>query len=384
MIRLLTQRGHAMPLMLFFCMLLFIAAQQTSSKETQQIFYHVTNSVEQQQSLAAASSALLAFATRQGLNSHTQAGHMPCPARFSNGPSQTTCLNRNWGWLPGQAVARINYLNPGLALPYNAQQSGPEKSWQYAVSTQLIQPNTLGWSQWVDFSLPALTVLADGTTHPNVAAVIAHRIEALGPHTMQVEAPYVLISVRDLQANLGRRHAQEIAHTVHLHQRLLPPAIHWAQNHEYLVNLAPSLWQPIDSGCSCRCTRTRCTCQCANQGGQWVSHAHCASGQSHCTTNPGPPQTSRCTSSTGQACVFQGTAQLQSQWPVARYLPAPGHNRACQPVAIQACPLSALPGQSCDCTFGWPISTLNRLPDTRIGLGAENQVNVQLVGVPAP
>lgn len=373
-----------MLLMLLVCMLMFFAVRQAGETPLHHAHAQASKAAVQQQSLVAARSALLAFANRQGVNSHTHPGHMPCPALFSGGAAQTSCLNRNWGWLPGQAVAKINHLNPGLALPYNALQLGTEKSWQYAVSAQLIQTNALGWSQWVDFSLPSLTVIAQNTAHAEVAAVVAHRIEPLDMHSVRVEPPYTVISVSELQASLDHRHAQDIAHTLWLHQLALGDTNQWVTPTEHLISVDVSQWQPVDPGCSCRCTRTRCTCQCTHQNGQWSSLAPCASGQAHCIQTPGSSTASQCTSATNQPCVFMGTAQLQSQWPIARFLPVPGKNRACQPVRPNACPLSALAGQSCECNFGWPIGTLTRLEQTRISIDANKRLDVAIGKVPRP
>lgn len=345
-------RGHAMLLLLVLLALGALAAGQSQVIQHARSFQQNNQALQEHQSLQTAREALLAFAARQGMNQHTQPGHLPCPALSPEGPAQTTCLNSNWGWLPGQSVVKINYLNPGLGAPYNAKQLGVGKSWQYAVSTQLLQPNALGWSQWVDFSKPALTVQTEQGVFTQVAAVLAQQIQPIGPNTFGVQGPHQIIPVQMLQATLRNNLQQAAELAVLTHAAQHGPGWHPSHAPETLQQQTPQLWRAVDPQCECRCTPTRCTCQCPQTKATWSSKAPCLQGQTHCLTDARGP--SICHAQAGQSCIFLGPAHLHSLWPVSRYLPAAGAGRACQPTNTYACPLSSKTGQACECKHGWP------------------------------
>ncbi|GLR27381.1 hypothetical protein [Limnobacter litoralis] len=293
----------------------------------------------QSQALARIRTALLAFAVSQGDNSLSQPGNLPCPSLSPEGAPQTTCLNVHVGYLPEISVIKTNYTRNTVPMLWNSEQLGHQKSWAYAVSPQVLQANALGWSQWVDFSLPGLTVIVDQTTYKDVVAVVAAQLTPLGNDVLQATGHSALLSKADLlQAIAKRRHfqiQQTIATWLAINHQTEPKPT------ENLQAVAGDLI-PVDSQCQCHCTSTRCQCGC-NQAAQWQTDS-----------NPATPFYSDGTDTT----LIAGPARLTSQWPISHYSPSPMPGSGCRPANPFTCPLAPA-GKSCDCTFAWPTDALS-------------------------
>lgn len=313
--------------------------------------------IAQAQSLQQSRQSLLAFASLQGFNSHTQLGHLPCPSNTPGGPAQTTCLQKPWGYLPVQSVSKVNYLNAGLPAVWNGLDTDLDKHWMYAVSQQVIQANALGWSQWVNFDLPTINVRIGQQVHTGVVAIIAQHIEPLAEDEYVAQEPALLLHLDDLQALI--RDAQEAHLLAALRSWGKPPFAH--------ENLKPanhptggSNWQAVNSECQCRCTKTRCTCSCEGEG-QWASAAACDANNPRCTKQTSQSGlTWQCTSTPSESCVFSGPAQLQTQWPVSRFEPVASAAKSCRPNTHHTCPLSPS-STACICLFSWPDPVLSSL-----------------------
>ncbi|HEY1057379.1 MAG TPA: hypothetical protein VGE55_01465 [Limnobacter sp.] len=312
---------------------------------------------------------LLNFASRQGINTLTQPGHLPCPAASPGGQPLVVCTDKRVGFWPTTAVIKVNYL--GSALGHTAVPNSPMRpiQWHYGVSAQLVQPNPLGWSQWVNFDLPTLTIRTPEGTHTGISAVVAANIQVDGPDQWTVQPPYLLLSQAELERALQTVVREQALFTVRrwiANQTQVAASHSWVpQTHENLtISNMPDRWQPQNSGCQCHCTKTRCTCGCAQQA-HWVSMQTCA-GSTGCSGSQLEPDGStlfHCISSSTSSCMFKGPAGLNSRWPVSRYAPEAGSNRPCNPGQKPWCPTS--PGaEACDCEFTWPASVLGQL--TRI------------------
>lgn len=319
--------------------------------------------------------ALLAHATLKGMNSHTHAGNLPCPAPNSTGVPPATCLNAWMGYLPTEARSAVNHLRLGLDTQPNPGQRQAEKSWMYAVSPQVIQPNTLGWSQWVDWSKTPLTVDAEGQRFEQVVAVIAQGLRTVGAFHVEAEPPYILLGVNELQTEISRNQLQLAQSTV---SQWLEQAGHVGVNEHLLTSPQTGKAQPHWPACSCQCAQTRCTCQCAGES-WWASNANCIGNTDRCKApadwgaqpNPqalpqGLPSQRLCHAAAGESCVFAGPARLWSAWPVSSTLPVAASGKACQQFRGGVnCPTSPS-GTACVCEFNWPSMVQSALPNLRV------------------
>lgn len=313
-------------------------------------------------------SGLLGFAANQGVHSQSHLGHLPCPANVAGSYPATTCLSKPWGYLPVNSKIAVNYLNQGIDARNNELEPSARHHWQYAVSAQLIQPNALGWSRWVDFSQPGIQItvpLEDNRVETQIAAVVAHSIEPLGPHAYRVTPPYLLIRTNELLGHMRVIQTQLLQNTLRTWHELqtagnTPGNIALLDNENFQSsNSLPNSHFPIDSQCSCRCTKTRCVCNCAAPG-EWASSAQCTG--ENCDAH----QTGSLCSSTGeQSCTFSGPAGLRSNWPVSRFEPVAAINKSCRPNLRNQCPLSTS-NQPCICDFSWPDNTRNSLSNFAI------------------
>ncbi|MCQ8897447.1 hypothetical protein NQT62_13480 [Limnobacter humi] len=315
---------------------------------------------------------LLNFASRQGINTLTQAGHLPCPANTPGGAPRVVCSNARVGYWPATTVIKTNYLGSALGpttAPASSKQPAP--AWYYGVSSQLVQPNPLGWSQWVNFDLPPLTVNTPEGIQTNIAAVAATGIQVLGPDYWQVEPPYLLISLRELQSAVRSVVQQQTLFTLqrwalYEQQRLNSGPVAPQTNENLQPAGTANRWQAINAGCQCHCTKTRCTCSCS-QNAHWISRDTCA-GSNGCSGSQLEPDGTplfHCVSTAYSACSFKGPAGLDSRWPISRFKPEAGINRPCNPTAEPLCPTS--PGaDACDCEFSWPSVVSGRLSQLQI------------------
>ena len=361
MSRVENQRGH---LLFAVIVLLLVAALSLSaignSAALRAQFDH-TAQMHDQRALLHAKESLLSHAVTQGLHTQSQLGNLPCPALLPDGHPQTTCNNKPWGHLPARSNAKVNFLQPGVATTRAVNSMQQQRAWQYAVSQQVIQPNTLGWSRWVNWAAPSMTLHVEGAsphTLQDVAAVVSQGLELLYDHTYRVNPPYIVIHSDELRQHIERAEQAILEHALlgWLGNNTPGQATHW--HHENLTATTElNLWQPQDSACACRCTKTRCTCECA-QTGLWQSDSPCEGSPEECTQQADGHHL--CTSTPEQPCVFKGAAQLQSRWPVSHFEPLPAAHRACRPTALNICPLSDQT-QACECKFSWPEQALNRL-----------------------
>jgi hypothetical protein len=308
-------------------------------------------------------SGLLSFSGNQGVHSQSHLGHLPCPARQPNHWPETTCLLKPWGYLPTHSKTAVNYLNSGIDARNNELEASARKNWQYAVSPQLIQPNELGWSRWVNFSVPGMQVRIpseDNRKVSSVAAVVAQVVTPIGEHEYDITPPYLLLTIQTLQTHITKTQVHLLKQTLQswplknsLNQSLImtvPGA------HENLVWHTNNILRPVDSECSCRCTKTRCTCQCKSQG-QWISSGRCVGTNPQCINKENH---SECTSLPGQDCVFNGSASLKNEWPISRFEPVASTNKSCRPSTPSLCPLSPN-NTACTCDFSWPDNTKKSL-----------------------
>lgn len=351
-----TQTGMALLASLVLVTLLAMTAQAIYVSTHQNQQQNMQWQVKQSTSLEHIRQGLLMFASLQGYNSHTQVGHLPCPSNEQGGFAQTTCTHSRLGHLPVQTIAKTNYFNPGISALWNPKDLDTNKHWMYAVSEQVVQPNTLGWSQWVDFNKPSLTVRTPSAVYSHVVALVASTLKATAnAHEIEASEPLVVITQPQVEQAIQRVQKAHMQNTLNA---WLGP---YATSNENLKQLntvgSTTTWQAHDSKCACRCTKTQCTCQCEQEGqdGQWVSNAPCQTEQAHCISeeNQNNAWASRCTSSAKQACVFKGPAQLESGWPIASYDPPAFAGKACRPTTRNQCPLSP-EKVACLCTFSWP------------------------------
>lgn len=298
---------------------------------------------------------LFGFAGSQGIHSQSHLGHLPCPADAINAEPKTTCLQKPWGYLPVQSKTSINYLNQGINARNNELEPSARQHWQYAVSAQLLQPNALGWSRWVDYSKPAMRIRIpseNNYTEDNVAAVVAKSIQLTAEHHYDIAPPYIVISVRELRAHMAQVQLHLIKDTLQTWLQEANPRS-GALVHE---NMAPasdvSSYIPVNSDCSCRCTRTRCACNCAGEG-KWISQDSCFGANPLCIEEE---HETACTSNPEEPCLFNGPASLESRWPISRFEPVAASNKSCRPLQRNECPLSTNT-VACVCDFSWPDST---------------------------
>lgn len=370
------QHGHllfAVIVLLVFAGLSLSAVGNSVALRAQ--FDH-TAQVHDQRALLHAKESLLSHATAQGLQTQSQLGSLPCPALLPDSHPQTTCNNKPWGYLPARSNAKVNFLQPGVATTQAVKPMQQQRAWQYAVSQQVIQPNALGWSQWVNWAAPPMTLHVEGAsphTLQDVAAVVSQGLELLYDHTYRITPPYVVIDSHELRQHTERAEQAAVEQALLGWQHNNPSPVQALQwHHENLIATnEPHLLQPQDSACACRCTKTRCTCECA-QTGLWQSDSPCDSSLEHCLQQADGQYV--CYSTPGQPCVFKGAAQLQSRWPVSHFEPLPAAHRACRPTALHICPLSDQT-QACECKFSWPEQTLNGLAAHKVQLrGGQIQV----------
>lgn len=326
-------KGYTLLAVLVLVMLGGFATSKIAESGTLQHALQLEQEARQSQTLDHIRSGLLGFAANQGIHSQSHLGHLPCPAITPEGAPQTTCLTKPWAYLPLHSKTGINYLNQGISGGKHELNPAANKHWHYAVSAQLLQPNELGWSRWVDYSKPAMQIRIpdqENRIEQNVAAVVAQSIQRTAEHHYDVSPPYMLIRVNELQNHMANAQIHLLRDT--LRNTSKPP-------HENLEETPgeANTYTPVNSHCACRCTKTKCTCNCGVQG-HWVSTS---SDQPACTSTPESP------------CIFAGPASLQSQWPVSRFEPVAASNKSCRPTSRQECPLS-VNNTACTCEFSWP------------------------------
>lgn len=373
------EAGYSMLVVLVLLALGGFALQQLA---TEGRFSHQL-AMEQQarasQILDGIKTSLLSFAGSQGIHSQSHLGHFPCPADQPEQAPKTTCLNKPWGYLPAHSAFSVNYLNLGLNVRHNEGGHSAHHNWQYAVSPQLLQPNALGWSRWVDYSQPSIKVWIKTENHrsqTDIAAVVAAKIERLGEHQYEVTGPYLLISVNELQHQMTEVQKHQIRDTMTTWMQLtasagLAPAPH--ENLSHSPNPG-NTYIPVNSNCSCRCTRTRCTCQC-DQPANWVSSGSCVGNNPDCVELAAHTE---CKSVVGKACVMSGPAQLKSNWPISRFEPVAAANKSCRPTNRLECPLTR-DSTACTCDFSWPDNVKGDLANFQIKVDAHANLSVRQV-----
>jgi len=310
---------------------------------------------------------LLGFAAQQGIHSQSHLGHLPCPATQANGIAQTTCLQKPWGYLPVRSKTALNYLNVGIDARNNELEPSIRRDWYYAVSVQLLQPNDLGWSRWVDFSQPGIQVrvpLENNRIINNIVAVVASSIQPTAEHQYDIAPPYFLIHEKDLREHISNTQIHLLKDTLNTWLSLNNQATDFPT--PISENLVPvsgeqNSFKPVNSNCSCRCTKTRCTCGC-DTAGQWRL------GQ----------EDTICTSSSTEPCVLHGPVSMRSAWPVSRFEPVAASNKACRPSQRNQCPLSTS-SVACVCDFSWPDSTQSDLDQYTVTQKESGQVQVNKV-----
>ena len=297
---------------------------------------------------------LFGFTAQQGVHSQSHLGHLPCPATQANSIAQTTCLQKPWGYLPVRSKTATNYLNVGIDARTNELELSTHRDWHYAVSPQLIQPNDLGWSRWVDFSKPGVQVRIpseNNRTELDIVAVVAHTIVPLAEHQYEITPPYFLVREHELREHMTRIQTHLLKDTLKSwipHNRDAENfTLQDAENLETL-SANPGTFKPVNSNCNCRCTKTRCTCSCDSTG-QWRLERD--------GTN--------CTSTADEPCVLYGPASMRSGWPVSRFEPVAAANKSCRPSQRNQCPLSTS-SEACVCDFSWPDNTKANLDQFRI------------------
>ncbi len=367
MIRVPSQRGHVLFAVILFLVFLALGLSAIGDSMALKAQFDQHRERHDQQALVHAKQSLLSYAAAQGFHAQSHLGNLPCPALLSDSNPQTSCNNKPWGFLPMRSNAKVNFLQPGVASTQAMNPPQQQRAWQYAVSQQVIQPNKLGWSRWVDWSAPAMTVQIEGAsphTLQGVAVVVSQGIQPLSDHTYQVQPPYMVIFSHELRLYIEHVERITLEHSLMgwLHNDPNPAQARQWHHENLLATTQPDMFQPNDSACACRCTKTRCTCQCA-QAGQWLSNSPCEGSPEMCTRQPEGQYA--CTSGPSQPCVFKGAAQLQSHWPVSHFDPPPAAHRACRPSSMNICPLSDQT-QACECTFSWPEQTLHGLTEHRV------------------
>ncbi|HEX4855820.1 MAG TPA: hypothetical protein VFV28_03365 [Limnobacter sp.] len=356
------QQGHVLLMLVIMVLLSGVGAASLLESRTYQQQLKLQQQARQTETLQQIRSSLLGFAASQGVHSQSHLGHLPCPAVQAGDAPRTVCLDRLWGKLPVHSKTAVNYLNAGIDPRSNLDNPASLKDWEYAVSSQLVQPNELNWGRWVDYSKPAIKIWIPeeaNLSHEAIAAVVAKSIQPISEHEYNITPPYLLISVAELQAAMTHRQIQLIHETLESWKRMNPNAIQQLAGHENILALPSQAhtYQGTDSGCTCRCTRTRCNCSCSGAG-KWRSIAPCWGADSHCQTLA---TYTRCSSDTTQACIFSGPARMDNAWPVSRFEPVAAANKSCRPTRPDECPLSR-DSNDCTCDFSWPDATRHRLP----------------------
>lgn len=362
----LNQNGLALLVLLILLALGGFALAQISNAGHVQHQIKVQQQARQSEILNHIRTSLLGFAGNQGIHSQSHLGHLPCPAAQPDGFFPlTTCLSKPWGLLPTQSKIAVNYLNQGIDARQNELEPSTRHQWQYAVSKQLLQPNALGWSRWVDYNQPAIEIQVpteNNRTEGDIAAVVAHHIKPLGEQQYRITPPYLVIKVTELRTHMTKVQMGLMSNTLHAWLKLVPPAMAPTSpptnDHENLIalNVNKQTFSAIDSKCSCRCTKTRCTCGCEGAG-KWQSNFSCVGNNLNCIEKE---FFSSCTSNSEAPCVFSGPAGLQSQWPVSRFEPVAATNKTCRPTERNQCPVSTS-SEACTCDFSWPDNTKNDL-----------------------
>lgn len=355
------QQGLTLLVMVVLLVLGGFALAQVSNAGRMQQELRTQQHARQAMILDQIRAGLLGFAANQGIHSQSHLGHLPCPAKQPGSFPETTCLEKPWGYLAVHSKIAINYLNQGIDARNNELEPSARHDWQYAVSAQLIQPNSLGWSRWVDYAQPSMNIVIpseDDRTEQQIAAVIAHSIEPAGQHNFKISPPYMLIRVSELREHMTAIQTHLIKNTLETWQEVATAGSSPLLDHE---NLKPesglqNTHKPMDSQCSCRCTKTRCTCNCAAQG-QWKSTGKCVGVKENCLDQEAGAM---CNSNAVESCIFSGPAALQSDWPVSRFEPVAANNKSCRPTFRNQCPVSTTT-QPCICDFSWPDNTKNNL-----------------------
>lgn len=354
-------QGYSLLAIVLLMMLLGFAALEFRNNTSFKQNLLLQQQARETQTLEHIRSSLLGFAASQGLHSQSHLGHLPCPALLPGEYARTSCLNKAWGYLPVHSKIAVNYLNAGIDARFNELTLSTDTHWEYAVSSQLIQPNALGWGRWVNYSKPAIQIRIPAESdraETNLVAVVAKTITPTAEHHYDITPPYVLVHLRELQSHMKRVQVTQLKSTLKTWQQLNPQFNSNASPHENMTLKDPlaKVYQPIDSGCQCRCTKTRCTCSCLNPG-SWISTAVCLNGNVNCASHN---MQTHCTSTVDEPCVFAGPASLQNLWPVSHFEPVAATNKSCRPVHGNQCPLSQN-NTACTCQFSWPDNIKSNL-----------------------
>lgn len=321
---------------------------------------------------------LFAHANLKGLNSLTHPGNMPCPSTTPNGTTPATCLNAWLGYLPIESRSAVNHLRLAIHSKPNAKSVSQDKFWRYAVSPQVIQPNELGWSQWVDWNQTGLTVLHDGQITSDVAVVVAEEMELLDAYRLQTRGAYFLLQASDLKRAVSNAQNASILNTFNT----------WKSQNSEMFQHENLLWneqkqtaQAKWPDCSCSCTRSRCTCACQDDS-WWTSNSACLTESETCqasskwsaaTLTKGKPLSHVCNAKKGSSCSFKGSSRLLSAWPVSTTLPVAAKGKSCELFQFGSCPLSSN-NTACTCEFNWPSNSKAYLPSVnfQVNSGADH------------
>lgn len=312
---------------------------------------------------------LLGFTAQQGVHSQSHIGHLPCPAASVNSIAQTTCLQKPWGYLPVRSKTATNYLNIGIDARNNELEPSTRRDWHYAVSPQLIQPNELGWSRWVDFSKTGIQVRIpseNNRTESDIVAVVAHIIQPTAENHYDITPPYFLISRHELREHIVRTQSHLLKDTLRSWISTNVDTQNFTLvESENLESLAgkPGSFTPVNSNCGCRCTKTRCTCNCDSTGHWQLEH-----------------DGTNCTSTGDEPCVLYGPTSMRNAWPVSRFEPVAAINKSCRPTQRHQCPLST-GSEACVCDFSWPDNTKANLDQFTIIQTDAQQVRVLKSGM---
>ncbi|MCE2745229.1 MAG: hypothetical protein LW710_04905 [Burkholderiales bacterium] len=355
------QQGYSLLALLILVMMLGFAALEFRNNETFRNGLTLQQQARETKTLELIRSSLLGFAANQGLHSQSHLGHLPCPAMLPGQHAQTSCLNKPWGYLPIHSKIAVNYLNAGIDARFNELELSSDIHWQYAVSSQLVQPNALGWGRWVDYSKPSIQVRIPSENNlikTSIVAVVAKTITPTAAHQYDISSPYLLVHLSELQTHMKQVQSFQLGSTLNTWKKLNPQFNFSINSHENMVpkNQLANVYQPVNSGCQCRCTKTRCSCHC-NNSGSWVSTALCTDGNPNCTSSD---TETICISKPGEPCVFAGPASLKNLWPVSHFEPVAASNKSCRPTQSNLCPLSQN-SAACTCHFSWPDNTLSSL-----------------------
>lgn len=314
---------------------------------------------------------LLQFATTQGYNSLTDLGRLPCPSKTKQGNPQVECLDENIGYLPRTSHTAINYLNQTVA--HQRSRNIEASTWMYAVSQQVLQPNSLGWSQKVDWTKQPLEVRIGQRVITGVVALVAHDIALQGQY-LEVNGPYTVITQNQIQKHLQVHMLQQVNATL----RQLPAYSSGVQAQPFIDSSGPAPGA-TPATCQCRCTKTRCTCSCTDPA-LWQSEAACLVATPNCKTvtewkAKAPSFVSHlqsidgnlsiCRSLPSEPCKFKGPAKMLNEWGISFFRPVAALSRSCRPTQYATCPTSLSPSP-CECTFGWPQTTQKYLSNIKL------------------